>query len=77
MLNTRASERYEVFIKLSIDKNIVDEINSDIDLIIKSFEESRELANLYSSPIIPINHKIEITNKLFKNILNKHTTTHY
>ena len=74
MLNTRASERYaKSLLSLSIDKNILDEINSDIDLIIKSFEDSREVANLYSSPIIPINHKIEITNKLFKKILNKHT----
>ena len=74
MLNTRASERYaKSLLSLSIDKNIIDEINSDIDLIIKSFEDSREVVNLYSSPIIPINHKIEITNKLFKNILNKHT----
>ena len=64
MLNTRASERYaKSLLSLSIDKNIVNEINSDIDLIIKSFEDSREVANLYSSPIIPINHKIEITNK--------------
>ena len=49
MLNTRASERYaKSLLSLSIDKNIVDEINSDIDLIIKSFEDSREVANLYS-----------------------------
>ena len=74
MLNSRASERYaKSLLSLSIDNNIVNEINSDIELIIKYFKDSREIVNLYSSPIIPINHKIDITNKLFKNILNKHT----
>ena len=74
MLNSRASERYaKSLLSLSIDNNIVNEINSDIELIIKYFKDSREVVNLYSSPIIPINHKIDITNKLFKNILNKHT----
>ena len=74
MLNSRASERYaKSLLSLSIDNNIVNEINSDIELIIKYFKDSREVVNLYSSPIIPINHKIEITNKLFKSILNKHT----
>ena len=44
MLNTRASERYaKSLLSLSIDKNIVAEISSDIDLLIKSFEDSREV----------------------------------
>ena len=74
MVDTRASERYaKSLLILSIDNNIVEEINSDIDLMIKFFNDSREVINLYSSPIIPISHKIEITNKIFKENLNKHT----
>tara|TARA_S200000501_G_scaffold377893_1_gene438013 strand:- start:4696 stop:5235 length:540 start_codon:yes stop_codon:yes gene_type:complete len=74
MLDTRASERYaKSLLILSIDNNIVEEINSDIHLMITFFNDSREVVNLYSSPIIPIYHKIEITNKIFKNNLNKHT----
>ena len=74
MINSRASERYaKSLLTLSIDNNIVDEVKSDIDLLIKYFKDSREVLNLYSSPIIPINHKINITNKIFKKILNKNT----
>ena len=74
MINTRASERYaKSLLSISIDENLVDEVKSDIDLIIKSFDESRDILNLYSSPIIPINNKIKITEKIFDGKLNKHT----
>ena len=74
MINTRASERYaKSLLSISIDENLVDEIKLDIDLITKSFEESRDISNLYSSPIIPINNKVKITQKIFEGKLNKHT----
>jgi len=74
MINTRASERYaKSLLSISIDENLVDEVKLDIDLIIKSFDESRDILNLYSSPIIPINNKIKITEKIFDGKLNKHT----
>ena len=67
MINTRASERYaKSLLSISIDENLVDEIKLDIDLITKSFEESRDISNLYSSPIIPINNKVNITQKIFE-----------
>ena len=66
MKNSRASERYaKSLLQLSIDKDLVEEIKSDIDMLILIFSESREVSNLYSSPIIPISHKVEITNKIF------------
>jgi|TARA_B100001057_G_scaffold345531_1_gene346652 F-type H+-transporting ATPase subunit delta len=74
MINTRASERYaKSLLSISIDENLVDQIKLDMDLITKYFEESREISNLYSSPIIPINNKIKITEKIFGDKLNKHT----
>ena len=74
MINTRASERYaKSLLSISIDENLVDEIKLDIDLIAKSFEECRDISNLYSSPIIPINNKVKITQKIFEGKLNKHT----
>ena len=74
MINTRASERYaKSLLSISIDENLVDQIKLDIDLITKSFEDSRDILNLYSSPIIPINNKIKITEKIFDGKLNKHT----
>ena len=74
MINTRASERYaKSLLSISIDENLVDEVKLDIDLIIKYFDESRDILNLYSSPIIPINNKVKITEKIFDGKLNKHT----
>ena len=74
MINTRASERYaKSLLSISIDENLVDEIKLDIDLIAKSFEECRDISNLYSSPIIPINNKVKITQKIFEGKLNKYT----
>ena len=64
MKNTRASERYaKSLLTLSIEKKILDKVKNDVDLIISSFENSREISNLYLSPIIPINHKLSITKK--------------
>ena len=67
MQNTRASVRYaKSLLTLSIEKNVLDEVKADVDMVCKSFDESREISNLYLSPIIPINHKLDITNKIFK-----------
>ena len=72
MINSRASERYaKSLLTLSIDNNIVDEVKSYIDLLIKYFKDSKEVLNLYSSPIIPINHKIKFWN------LKNHQTKNY
>ncbi|MAR41311.1 MAG: F0F1 ATP synthase subunit delta, partial [Flammeovirgaceae bacterium] len=74
MKNTRASERYaKSLLMLAIEKKILDKVKADVDLISKSFEDSREISNLYLSPIIPINHKLSITKKIFKGKVNEHT----
>ena len=74
MKNTRASERYaKSLLMLAIEKKILDKVKADVDLISKSFEDSREISNLYLSPIIPINHKLSITKKIFKGKVNGHT----
>ena len=74
MKNTRASERYaKSLLMLSIDKKILNEVKADVDLTAKSFNDSREISNLYLSPIIPINHKLSITKKIFNDKVNEHT----
>ena len=74
MKNSRASERYaKSLLMLAIEKKILDKVKADVDLISKSFEDSREISNLYLSPIIPINHKLSITKKIFKGKVNEHT----
>ena len=74
MQDTRASVRYaKSLLTLSIEKNVLDEVKADVDMVCKSFDESREISNLYLSPIIPINHKLNITNKIFKGKVNENT----
>ncbi len=74
MKNVRASERYaKSLLQLSIEKNILKEVKLDIDMLIKVFTESREISNLYTSPIIPIKHKVKITKKIFLNKINENT----
>lgn len=74
MKNTRASERYaKSLLTLSIEKKILDKVKADVDLIIKSFDNSREISNLYLSPIVPINYKLNITKKIFTGKVNEHT----
>ena len=60
MQNTRASVRYaKSLLTLSIEKKVLDVVKAEIDMVCKSFDESREISNLYLSPIIPINHKLD------------------
>ena len=74
MKTTRASERYaKSLLTLSIENNVLNKVKVDIDMLGKSFNESREISNLYLSPIIPIRHKLNITNKIFKGKVNENT----
>ena len=71
MKNNRVSERYaKSFFQLSIQDNLLNDVKSDIDYLKKLFSSSREISQLYINPIIPIYHKIEITNRIFKGKLN-------
>ena len=57
MKNSRASERYaKSLLQLALEKKILKEVRSDIDLLVSIFGKSREISNLYLSPIIPIKH---------------------
>ena len=71
MRNNRASERYaKSLFQLSIQNNLLNDVKSDIDYLRKLFSSSREISQLYTNPIIPIYHKIEITNKIFEGKIN-------
>ena len=71
MKNNRASERYaKSLFQLSIKDNLLNDVKSDIDYLKKLFSSSREISQLYINPIIPIYHKIEITNRIFKGKIN-------
>tara|TARA_B110000014_G_scaffold47721_1_gene31572 strand:+ start:1663 stop:2202 length:540 start_codon:yes stop_codon:yes gene_type:complete len=74
MNNSRASERYaKSLLTLSIDENLLGDVKSDIDMLMRTFSSSREISNLYINPIIPIHHKVEITKQLFENKINRLT----
>ena len=74
MNNSRASERYaKSLLTLSIDENLLRDVKSDIDMLMRIFSSSREISNLYINPIIPIHNKVEISKQLFENKINKLT----
>ena len=67
MKTTRASERYaKSLLTLSIEHKVLDVVKEDVDMLSKSFNESREISNLYLSPIIPIKHKLNIDRAIFQ-----------
>ena len=74
MKNSRASERYaKSLLQLALEKKILKEVRSDVDLLVSIFGKSREISNLYLSPIIPIKHKVSVTKKIFENKININT----
>ncbi len=74
MNNSRASLRYaKSLLTLSLEKKILEIVKKDVEIISDIFRSSREISNLYLSPIIPINHKLKITNKIFEKKINQNT----
>lgn len=60
---------------LAEEKNLVDEIKQDIDLILQWFDEIEEIKILLEHPVIRVSKKIEILSNIFEDELNKYTLT--
>jgi len=58
---------------LATEKNIIDEINNDINLIYTAFLEIEELTIVVEHPVINPSEKRKIFSDLFKNRINKYT----
>ncbi len=61
------SKRYgQALFDLSIELNILEEVNSDLILIGKVFAENRELRIIIANPVMDAYKKIAILNKIFE-----------
>jgi len=68
MKNTVVSSRYtEALFNISKEKNIVTKVKDDLKLVVDTFLDSSDLNKFFFNPIVSINDKKEIINKLFEN----------
>ena len=74
MYHSQVNIRYaKSLLLLAEEKNIVDEIKQDIELIIQWFEEVEELKILLEHPVVKASKKVEILNSFFKDNINAYT----
>lgn len=74
MSELRVATRYAKSIfDLAIEKNILDEVEKDAQLFLKTIEESRAFENMLRSPIITTDKKLTVIRRLFKDDFNKVT----
>jgi len=72
MKGQRAAVRYaKAFMQLAREKSLLDALKGDIESILKSIEDSKELDNFLQSPLIKIDKKKEILNSLFNGKVNE------
>lgn len=74
MSNARAAHRYaKALLDLSIERNELDAVQSDLNLVKASMSESREFRNLLASPVIKPRQKAKILNEVFSGSLTETT----
>lgn len=67
MSNYKVANRYaSALIDLSFEENLLDKINMDLDLVMKTIKQSREIQLFLRSPVIKLNKKNEIITKIFQ-----------
>lgn len=75
MKNPKLSGRYaKALYDFATEKNLVEEVNSDLKLFAKTLEENRELQVLLRNPVIVANQKHKIFESIFNGTL--HDTTY-
>ncbi|GIW21510.1 MAG: ATP synthase subunit delta [Candidatus Sericytochromatia bacterium] len=74
MKNTVVSSRYtEALFNIAKEKNFVTKIQSDLKLISDTFLDNADLNKFFFNPIVSIDDKKEIIEKLFKNNIDSVT----
>lgn len=69
---TRVASRYaQALLDLATEQNVVDKVNADMVQLSNVCKESKDFANLLSSPIIESKKKNEIFNVLFETKMEK------
>lgn len=66
MAETKISSRYALsFLRIAIDKNILENTASDMEMMLNAFEDSRELRRAIESPVIRSEVKETILSEIF------------
>jgi F-type H+-transporting ATPase subunit delta len=67
MKETRAANRYAAaLLDLALEKNSLDKVKQDMDLIKKTCSQNHDLVLLLNSPIVKSDKKIKILTEIFK-----------
>lgn len=71
MKQVRAALRYaKAVLNLSIEKNVAEEVNNDMQLITATIESSKDLEIMLNSPVIKSSAKKEVLSSIFKGKIN-------
>ncbi len=74
MADYKVSVRYATsLLDLAVEKNMMDTISSDIELVVSVMEKSRELGRALDNPVIRPEVKAAILDNIFKSRINKET----
>ncbi len=74
MANYKVSMRYATsLIDLAVERNLMDTISGDIELIVSAMEKSPELSRALASPVIRPETKSAILDEIFKAKINTET----
>ncbi len=74
MAESKISSRYaSSFLQIAIEKNILEKTASDMELILKAFESSRELRRAIESPILRSEIKESVLAEIFSNKIDPET----
>ena len=78
MIETKVAKRYaKSLIDLSNEKGIMDAVNEDMKMFVKTCEENRDLALMLTNPIIQSDKKLNVLQSLFGSRVNKMTMTFF
>jgi len=72
MAETKVSYRYAAsLIDLALEKNTLDELSKDMELVLSAILSSKDLGNLLQSPVIKNETKKSILSEIFKNKISE------
>ncbi len=74
MADYKVSMRYAAsLLDLAVEKDMMDIISADIELILHAMEQNRELARALANPVIKPDVKVSILDEIFKSRVNAET----
>jgi len=74
MVSQKVSNRYALsLLSIALEKNMLDTVYNDVNLLINTFNESDELQRVIESPVIRPEMKISILGEIFSRKIDKET----